>query len=109
MRYARDRLRRESEIQAEIKQLYKDLGCVVVNFSQYRKGSGTHQTLGIPDLKVYCERKGLSWWVEVKTPEGTQSPEQREFQRRALACHETYLLGGIDAVLAHLRRIELVA
>lgn len=109
MKYARDRLRRESEIQREIVQLYRDLGCVVVSFSQWRKGSGTRQTPGIPDLKVCCCRKHRSWWHEVKTVSGEQSFAQIEFQAAIEACGEVYILGGTAAALQQLRAIGVIA
>lgn len=99
----------EREIQAECIEIYKNLGCEVVVFTQYgRTGSGTHQTPGVADLKIYCRRKSLTWWMEVKTPSGTQSQAQIKFQALVEACGETYVLGGEDAALAHLRAIGLV-
>jgi hypothetical protein len=99
----------EREIQADVVEVYDHLGLKVVKFSQYRLGSGTRQTKGIADLKVYCERKGLTWWHEVKTPSGVQSKEQREFELMVRACHEAYVLGGMQAALNHLQLIEILS
>src|SRR6266576_2226392 len=85
----------EREIQAEVIEVYKNLGCDVVVFTQYgRLGSGTRQTPGIADLKVYVVRKRLTWWHEIKTPSGKQSLLQRAFQVMVEHCGETYVLGG---------------
>lgn len=99
----------EREIQADVVEIYEHLGLKVVSFSQYRRGSGTGQTPGIADLKVYCERKGLTWWHEVKTPTGVQSKEQREFELMVRACHEDYLLGGTKAALDHLQLVGVLS
>ena len=102
-------LSREREIQADCKQLYESVGCVVVSFSQHRLGSGTHQTPGIADLRIYCPRKLSSWWHEVKTPSGEQSADQKEFQRLVQSCGEHYRIGGMEAAVEQLRAIGLLA
>ena len=100
----------EREIQRAVVELYEGLGCEVIRFSQPgRRGSGTRQTPGIPDLRIYCARKRRSWWCEIKTPTGRQSPAQALFQLIAEACGEAYVLGGMEANLAHCRAIELLA
>lgn len=100
----------EREIQREVIALYQSLGCTVVRFSQPgRRGSGTRQTPGIADLRIYCRRKMASWWFETKTPTGGQSAAQLAFQQLVEACGEIYLLGGTDVALAHLRAIGLIA
>jgi len=78
----------------EIIKAYKSVGCTVVNFSQSRR---THQTPGIPDLKVYHCKTGKTWWHEVKRPGGRQSVHQRAFQAMCEACGEAYYLGELDA------------
>lgn len=85
--------------------LYKTLGCDVVSFSQPR---ATMQTEGIPDLKVYCRRKCLTWWHECKAPGGKQSPAQIEFEALARACGEHYILGGWDRAVDAVRAFGLV-
>lgn len=100
----------EREIQRDCIELYERLSCDVVRLAQPgRLGSGTRQTPGIADLKIYCRMKGLTWWHELKTPSGTQSEAQIKFQALVEACGETYILGGEDAALAHLRAIGLIA
>lgn len=95
----------EKDEQRDVYRLYVALGCDVIWFSQPR---ATMQTPGIPDLKVYCERKALTWWHETKAEQGTQSPAQIEFERRAHVCGEHYILGGWDQAVAAVRVFGLV-
>lgn len=39
-------------------------------------------TKGVPDLMVYTNT--LHWWLELKTPTGVRSPEQKAFESLAL-------------------------
>ena len=39
-------------------------------------------TKGVPDLMVYTDT--LHWWLELKTPTGVRSPEQKAFESLAL-------------------------
>jgi hypothetical protein len=97
----------EKDEQRDVYRLYVALGCEVVWFSQPR---ATMQTEGIPDLKVYCRRKGLTWWHETKrTVGGRQSDEQRHFQQRATCCGEEYVLGGWEEAVQFVRARGLVA
>lgn len=97
----------EKDEQRDVYRLYTALGCEVVWFSQPR---ATMQTEGIPDLKVYCRRKGLTWWHETKRPQGgKQSDAQKRFQARAEACGEHYVLGGWEEAVQVVRQFELVA
>jgi hypothetical protein len=98
----------EREIQADVVDLYQRLGLEVFSFSQHRRGSGTHQTPGIADVKACCVRKHLTWWHEVKTPTGVQSDAQKDFQRAVEGCGEIYLLGGMEVALIHLQAIGLL-
>lgn len=99
----------EREIQADVVELYRRLGCEVVVFTQHgRLGSGTRQTPGIADLKVYCARKDATWWHEVKTPSGAQSSAQIAFQGMVEACGETYVIGGTEPALSQLRLIGVI-
>lgn len=95
----------ERDMQRAVIRLYESVGCRVVRFSQTR---ATRQTPGIPDLKVYCPRKGVTWWMEVKAPGGKQEPEQQVFQALAEACGETYVLGGLEVALRQLERVGVV-
>jgi hypothetical protein len=99
-----DRLEKEEELR--IDRLYKALCLKVVRFSQPRR---TMQTEGIPDRKVYVERKGLTYWHEVKRPVGgKQSEAQKKFQEMAERCGETYVLGGYNAAYDHLVAIGVI-
>ena len=99
----------EREIQRDIIELYERMGCEIVRFTQHgRTGSGTRQTPGIADLRVYCRRKDTSWWHEVKTPSGVQSEDQKRFQALAESCRETYILGGTEVALEQLRAIGCI-
>lgn len=95
----------EREVQRQIVALYRSLNCVVLILSQTRP---SHVTVGLPDLKVYCPRKRLTWWFEVKSPDGVQRTAQHTFQVLAEACGETYLLGGEDVAWAHAERVGLI-
>lgn len=98
--------RLEKAEQAAVCRLYRDVFCRVVSFSQPR---ATKQTEGIPDLKIYCERKGLTWWFETKRQRGgKQSHDQKEFQRLAEQCGETYVLGGRKEAYAHLVEVGII-
>lgn len=99
-------LEREIDVQADVVRAYEAVGCRVVSFSQGRR---TRQTVGIPDLKIYCARLRLTWWMEVKAGDGKQRSAQRAFQAMVETCGETYVLGGLDAALVQLRRLGLVA
>lgn len=97
----------EKDEQREVYRLYVAVGCDVIWFSQPR---ATMQTQGIPDLKVYCRRKRLTWWHETKRPVGgVQSKDQQEFQRRAELCGEHYVLGGWEEAVSTVRKFGLVA
>lgn len=99
----------EREVQRDLVELYERVGCQIVRFSQVRLGSGTRQTPGIADLRIYCPRKRCSWWHETKTPSGKQSNAQAIFQQLVEACGEIYVIGGEEAAIAQLRAIGLIA
>jgi hypothetical protein len=94
----------ERDVQHDVVKLYRSLGCTVIVLSQTRP---SHVSVGLPDLKVYCPRKRLTFWHEVKAPGGVQSTDQRTFQVLAEACGETYLLGGYDVAWEYCERIGL--
>ena len=100
-----DGLPLEKGIVEDCKLLYRVCGVRVISFVQTRK---TMQTPGIPDLKLYHEKSGLTWWHEVKRPKGKQSRAQKEFQELAEACGEEYLIGGYDAAIDKLRELKLL-
>jgi hypothetical protein len=45
---------------------------------------------GTADIVVFHE--GKTFWIEMKTAEGKQRPEQKEFQEKAIAAGHGYLL-----------------
>lgn len=101
-----DEDRPEKAEQREVCRLYEALGLEVVSLSQPR---ATMQTEGIPDLKIYCLRKGITWWFECKRRKGgKQSDAQSKFQRQAERCGETYLIGGYTEAYAHLEEIGVI-
>lgn len=95
----------EKAEQREVYRLYVALGCEVIWFSQPR---ATMQTPGVPDLKVYCRRKRLTWWHECKAAGGQQSPAQVGFEQLARACGEHYVLGGWDRAVDAVKAFGLV-
>ncbi len=46
--------------------------------------------------------------MEVKAPGGKQRPEQKFFESLAESCGETYVVGGLETALAHLRAIGVL-
>lgn len=97
----------EKNEQSDVYRLYISVGCEVDWYSQPRESM---QTKGIPDMKVYAVRKGLTWWHEAKRPVGgKQSDAQRRFQVRAQACGEHYILGGWEEAVRAVQMFELVA
>jgi len=100
----------ERDIQRDVVELYEGLGCTVIRFSQGKRlGSGTRQTPGIPDLRIYCPRLHRGWWHETKTPTGRQSAAQIVFQALVEGCDESYVLGGTEAAIDYTRTIGLLA
>lgn len=96
----------EKDEQREVCRLYESVGCKVVSFSQPR---ATMQTEGIGDLKIYCERKGMTWWFEAKRQKGgKQSDDQKRFQAMVEKCGEVYLMGGFDEAYDHLEEIGVI-
>ena len=47
---------------------------------------------GLGDLWVSCVRKGWAGWVEVKTPRGRLSEDQREFEADCIVCGVKYIV-----------------
>jgi len=70
---------------------------------------GTRQTPGLPDilafvrcpLMIYPPAQFIA--IEVKASSGRLSPDQRRFEAACRRADVTYLVGGVDAVLAWLR------
>ena len=103
----------EKQEEAFIRQMYQMAGCQVVSFSQPR---ASKQTEGIPDLRVYLPRLGVSWWHEVKRQSGGQyyarshgqTPAQQAFQQLAESCGEEYLVGARDVAAQKLRELGIL-
>lgn len=72
----------EKAIQARVKACAELMGFAVSDFSQPR---ASMQTPGIPDLYVTHRGKKLRAWVEVKTPDGALSKEQRDWHLRTIS------------------------
>ena len=55
-------------------------GSSIVGF----RPKGVHEKKGISDIIVlmFCNGQPITIWMEVKTPKGRQSPEQKEFERQ---------------------------
>lgn len=106
----------EAEVQRRVVATYKAVGCVVASLSQYRPSKVAP---GLPDLYVFPPLRRdptteaivrrAPYWHETKRPGGKQSPEQKVWQRACEARGISYVLGGMDEALAHLRLIGLVA
>ena len=92
----------EKRIQAEGEALLRLAGCQVYHLSQSR---ASHQTPGLPD--TFAFGAGRAFWVEWKTPRGTQSPAQVAFQRQCEASGLAYVLGGLDMLREWLIAIGL--
>lgn len=94
----------EREIQNLIVALYRRCGCRVYPTSQYRI---SRQALGLPDLYVVHSHGG-DWWHEVKTPNGKQSTEQRDFQTAVERAGVAYIIGGVSAAQGILERRHVI-
>lgn len=92
----------EKQVQAGVVKLYRMFGCVLWDTSQPMQAKITP---GLPDLLVFCPRQGTGWYHETKTEDGKQTKAQRAFQQAAEACNQVYVLGGILAAAAQLKRI----
>ena len=97
---------RESEVQERGVELLRKLGAQVYVTSQHRASSVTK---GVPDVLAFPPGRPHFFW-EAKSASGKQSPEQAEFQRHCEAASPrvAYVLGGTDALWAHLTQIGLL-
>ena len=57
---------------------------------------------------VFCLRKRAFWFFEVKTPEGKQSEDQENFEKRCGVAGVTYVCGGLDAATDQLKAIGVL-
>jgi hypothetical protein len=94
----------EKDVQQAIKVMYATVGCSVYNLSQPRK---TMQTPGLPDLLIFHEGKRAFWLHEVKRPGGQLRPAQVVFQKLCEWCGIAYLVGGTEAAIEHLERLNI--
>ena len=93
--------------------LYEQVGCIVIKFSQAQKAQ---QTAGIADLLVLCPKLETSWWHECKRRQGPQykkvnskqSPHQKIFQDNVEMVGHTYIIGPLSTAEGQLRRLGLV-
>ena len=98
----------EKQIERSCIELYRKMGCLVIEFSQPHSARG--QTRGIADLRIYLQRKNGSlkfpvmWWHEVKRPKGLQSKYQREFQESVESYGEEYVVGGLNTAIRQLNK-----
>lgn len=61
---------------------------------------------GVSDLEVITP--GKNYYVEIKTPKGRQSKEQKEFQRIVESCGFTYLIWrSIDDAISFVSKLKL--
>ena len=95
--------RREKSVQGDVVNLYKSVGCKVWDTSQPFRAAITP---GLPDLIVF--RKQKMWWHETKAEDGKQSSAQKGFQDACEGTGQTYLLGGADVAIAHLKSLGVL-
>jgi len=86
---------------AGVKTLVKNIGGF-----WYANLAGVGRKKGLPDLTVLI--KGVVIQVEVKSPTGTQSPEQAEFQRIWEYCGGKYVCGTAGDFCEYLQKIGLI-
>lgn len=101
-RSAEDDARLEKEIQWDVMKLLRAYGFTVWNLSQSR---ATKQSEGLADLyAIHVERRQILWH-ETKTPTGSSSPAQIEFQvfHAQLGIEGVrYVVGGVLAAEEYL-------
>ena len=83
----------EKHVQRDVTAFFTGLGCTVV-----RMGGAPRRTTnaaGVPDLWVFCPRKRLGFWFEVKAVWGRKSDQQAEFAALCGVCRVPYCCGGM--------------
>ena len=89
----------ETRIKREIKQGLSYTGWFCFHVLQ---GMGAHK--GIPDM--IATKKGITLFIEVKSPKGKQSPHQVEFQRQIEGVGGNYIVArNFDDVYTVIQRI----
>ncbi|MGH7510642.1 MAG: VRR-NUC domain-containing protein [Gemmatimonadales bacterium] len=95
----------EKRCQEAVRRLFLAAGCQVCSLSQPRR---TLQSAGLPDLWVFCPRRRMAWWWEVKRPGGRLRPEQQAFRDRCLETGVRYHWGGLPEAITMLADLDLV-
>ena len=93
--------------------LYEQVGCVVIKFSQSQRAQ---QTPGIADLLVLYAKLDTFWWHEVKRRQGPQyykvqhgqSPHQRIFQENVDLVGHTYIIGPLSTAQQKLEELGIL-
>jgi hypothetical protein len=93
--------------------LYEQVGCVVIKFSQSQRAQ---QTPGIADLLVLYAKLDAFWWHEVKRRQGPQyykvqhgqSPHQKIFQENVDLVGHIYILGPLSTAQAYLEKLGII-
>ncbi len=93
--------------------LYEQVGCVVIKFSQSQRAQ---QTPGIADLLVLYARLNAFWWHEVKRRQGTQyykvqhgqSPHQKIFQENVDLVGHAYIIGPLSTAHQKLEELGII-
>ena len=91
----------EKEIQAQIVTLLRSLRADVWVLGTRRpRGDyqGTRQSPGLPDLIAFLPDEELLF-IEVKSPKGRLTEEQKQFQQCCFDARVSHIVGGIDEVI----------
>jgi hypothetical protein len=75
--------REETSIQKSIVDVLRLCGVTVLHTSAFSVRGPVGSAKGVPDLLCWVEDSpGLIWGLEVKTPKGRPTPEQREYSSK---------------------------
>ena len=103
----------EKDEERDIIDLYEQVGCIVIKFSQPQKAM---QTQGIGDLLILCPKRNTSWWHEVKRRQGPeyqkiqhgQTAHQALFQVNVESVGMTYILGPLSTAQQKLEELGII-
>lgn len=103
----------EKSEERQIIDLYEQVGCIIIKFSQAQKAQ---QTAGIADLLILCPKLETSWWHEVKRRSGPQykkvnskqSAAQKIFQDNVEMVGMLYIIGPLSTAQGQCRRLGLI-
>lgn len=91
----RDRMRRESELQAQIVKTYRAFGCKVYTRNTPKR---VKVTPGQPDIRVFHPATRDMWEHEAKTRSGVYSEAQEEYRDLCLLVDPlSWVGGGVEA------------